>query len=322
MGMISLETKIVPLTESNIAEVHAMVNENSPFNKYRLDYFIRGTLGDERFRPELSLVLVNSKTGEIMGCLVAVVCDDPPSGKSCVIKVLVVAMQYQRNGYGSLLLAELIERARKILSSKALLRYGDSIPSYWQPGVDLRDTSLLFFLQKHNFQKSAFRMNLTYEIPELSHEPMREKNGYLLERLQHKDLEALQVLAKTQFYRGWDKEIEMSCENDPITTFVAKDSEGNILGWATHSAHFINQVEGGIASFGPTGVEKSLRGKGIGGELLRWCMWDMKQNGISKSHIVWVEGDTAKFYAKSLGAYISPVFYVVSRPLESPPISR
>ena len=111
------------------------------------------------------------------------------------------------------------------------------------------------------------------------------------------------VLATLVFapYAGAE-EVKISLKLQPPTTFVAKNVKNEIIGWATHSQFF-------PGSFGPTGVDASLRGKGIGTELFLWCLWDIKQNGFDTCEIMWVEGNTVKFYSKTIGAYISPIFY-------------
>jgi len=100
----------------------------------------------------------------------------------------------------------------------------------------------------------------------------------------------------------------MSFDNDPVTTFIARQKTTHeIVGWATHSAHY-------TGSFGPTGVLKSIRGGGIGGLLLRWCLYDIKSTFAKDTMtIMWVSGDTAKFYSKATGAVISQSFWVMTK---------
>jgi len=98
----------------------------------------------------------------------------------------------------------------------------------------------------------------------------------------------------------------MTFDNDPITTFIAKDQSGKIVGWASHSIHF-------PGSFGPTGVKKSLRGKGLGGVLLNWCLYDLKQMGLKIGKVMWVVDNTVYFYLKSKGAHICEFFWTMKR---------
>ncbi|MFX1556566.1 MAG: GNAT family N-acetyltransferase, partial [Promethearchaeota archaeon] len=184
-----------------------------------------------------------------------------------------------------------------------------SRPNYWQPGVDLRHTSLFFFLKKHGFKTYRMRYNLTLSLENIKNIPKNNIEQYNFSRIQPKYFNKTYEFVKKQFPIGfWAQEVQLSYKNNPPTTFIAKDPNDEIVGWATHSNLF-------PGSFGPTGVLKTLRGKGIGGELLSWCIWDMQQNGLETCTIMWVVGNTIKFYSKVLGAYIHPVFYPMGRKL-------
>jgi predicted N-acetyltransferase YhbS len=116
------------------------------------------------------------------------------------------------------------------------------------------------------------------------------------------DFQRLLNFVKKEFPEGtWAEEVRMSLDDELATSFVAKDSYDNIIGWATHSQFF-------PGSFGPIGVLESLRGQGIGTELLKWSLLDMKRNKINNATIMWVAGNTIKYYSKAVGAYIFPVF--------------
>ena len=280
-----------PLTEKNLEGVYDLLKRNEPFyHAISLEYFRRGTLGDEAYDPYLTLVLPDPETDKPIAAFIGVV----KKGwvrKNCYLKVCIVDQQYQRQGIGSKMLEELIHRARRKLHWYDDIRYGDSAPRYWQPGVDLRHTSLVFFLKKLGFEIRGMRYNLTCSLDAINKEPESERNGFRFERVKPSDFKATVQFVKKNFRLGtWSREVPISFENDPPTTYIAKDGSRNIIGFASHGTFF-------PGCFGPTGVKKSLRGKGIGGELLKWCLWDMKQTGIETCTIMWVTGDTIKFYS-------------------------
>jgi GNAT superfamily N-acetyltransferase len=298
---------IESLSDSNLISVYQLVTQNIKFFSISQEWFHRGTLLDEQFEPDFALVLKDTLKNIPIGCLFAVLRKGFVFGKSVVIKIMIIDKNYQRQSLGTYLLHELINRVRPHIPHWTYIRYGDSIPRYWQPGVDLRDTSLLFFLKKNHFKTHGIRQNLTYKLSNITKEPLKQKGDFTIERVSPVVFENTIAFVKKNFRIGvWDAETKLSFENCPPTTFIAKNSSGIIVGWATHSAHF-------PGSFGPTGVLKTVRGKGIGGELLKWCMWDMKNNGLKECTILWVVGDTIKFYSKSLGAYIFPTYYPMSR---------
>jgi GNAT superfamily N-acetyltransferase len=227
--------------------------------------------------------------------------------KHCFLKVCIIEKEKRRQGIGTEMLNELIQRVRnKNLGIKSI-RYGDSIPNFWQPGVDKRHTDLYFFLKKNNFKEEGTRNNLIANVKKINREPNSILNGYWFERVQSKDYKRLNDFVMHEFPLGtWASEVKISLVNTPPTTFIAKNQKNDIVGWASHSQFF-------PGSFGPTGVKKELRGSGIGTELLYWCIWDMKKSGIDKSTIMWVGGDTIKFYSKTTGAYIGETFAIMRK---------
>jgi GNAT superfamily N-acetyltransferase len=296
-----------PLTKNNLEAVYELIRRNEPFyQSISLEFFRRGTLGDDVFDPDLTLVLADPKTSKPIAAFAAVVRKGWVR-KNCYLKVCIVDKKYRRQGIGSMMLEEIIRRARRKIHWYDDIRYGDSAPRYWQPGVDLRHTSLVFFLKKHGFLIRGTRYNLTCSLDTITKKPESERNGFKLERVKPSDFKATVQFVKKNFRLGfWSREVPITYENHPPTTFIAKEKTGVIVGFASHSTFF-------PGCFGPTGVKKALRGKGIGSELLRWCLWDMKQDGIDTCTIMWVTGDTIKFYSKVLGAYIHPVFQTMSR---------
>jgi len=221
--------------------------------------------------------------------------------------VCIIDKKKRRQGIGTEMLNKLIQRIRKKNLGISLIHYGDSVPNFWQPGVDKRHTDLYFFLKKNNFREGGVRNNLIANVKKINREPKSEFNGFNFKRVQSKDYKRLNTFIKNEFPFGtWASEANLSLLNSPPTTFVAKNQKSEIVGWASHSQFF-------PGSFGPTCVKQELRSSGIGTELLYWCIWDMNKSGIDKSTIIWVEGDTIKFYSKTVDAYIGETFIIMRK---------
>jgi len=288
------------LSSKNIQEVYDLFEGNSAFFSLPFDYFKKGTLDDDGIDFDLSLILYEiEKEKPIAGLLIAI--RKISEEKKGFIKAFVVDKNYRRQGIGTLIFDELLKRAK----GKGLnqIIYGPAVPNYWQPGVDIRNTSLYFFLKKYRFKSHRAIFNLTVSLDLIKNKPPLKKEGYKYERVQPEDFDMLYDFVKQQFPNNtWAAEVKFSFNFNPPTTFIAKDTNNNMVGWATHSQFY-------PGSFGPTGVKESLRGKGIGTILFLWCLWDIKQKGLHTSEIMWVDGNTIKFYSKVSGAYISPIFY-------------
>ena len=291
---------IKEISKDNARSVHQLFENNSPFFSLPFEYFQRGTLEDDGLDRKLTLILYDKKEGRPIGAFL-VVRRKEINEKYCFFKGCVVDRQNRRQGLGSKLFSELLKRMKE--KGIRQLIYGPSVPNYWQPGVDIRNTSLYFFLKKHGFKSHRAIFNLTVSLDGFNKEPAKKKNEYIYKRAQPTDFIKTYEFVKHHFPNNtWAEEVKISLKLQPPTTFVAKNVKNEIIGWATHSQFF-------PGSFGPTGVDASLRGKGIGTELFLWCLWDIKQNGFDTCEIMWVEGNTVKFYSKTIGAYISPIFY-------------
>jgi len=97
-----------------------------------------------------------------------------------------------------------------------------------------------------------------------------------------------------RFGKGWASETEVSFSYQPVTCLIAIQKE-KILGFACYDCAYRN-------FFGPTGVEKVLRGKGIGKLLLIQSLRAMKSQGYAYAIIGGV--GPASFYQKAVGAVL------------------
>lgn len=97
---------------------------------------------------------------------------------------------------------------------------------------------------------------------------------------------------RAHFSEGWVSECEAAFAQVPIACFVATEG-GQLVGFACYDA-------GWRGMFGPTGVDDSTRGKGVGAALLLACLHAMYSLGYAYAVIGWT--GPQEFYAKVCGA--------------------
>jgi GNAT superfamily N-acetyltransferase/N-acetylglutamate synthase-like GNAT family acetyltransferase len=317
---------IEPFSNENVAEVHEFFEAHASQGLYSfsIETFKRVTINDKDFHPDLSIVARTEPGGEIVAAFLLIVRkasitvkSHPVTLKMPVLTFFAVQEGARRKGIGSKVLQELLARRNRSRDQVGGKKRGITIalrkvavmaapPNYIWPGLDPRYTPAYFFLKTNGFKHYGERQNLGFAISDDMQEPHRECNGMTITRATHEDLDAtVQFVGKT-FTGFWSEEIQLAFKNDPVSAFIAKDSSGKIVGFAGHSIQF-------PGSFGPTGVLKTLRGKGLGGVLLKWCAHDLKNAGMNKMIIMWVEGDTMKFYSKSIGARVDQVFWTMQK---------
>jgi predicted N-acetyltransferase YhbS len=118
--------------------------------------------------------------------------------------------------------------------------------------------------------------------------------GVKIFRLLSPDISKATDFART-FGGGWADECLAACTNHPASCFVAVRNK-EMIGFACYNATAKDY-------FGPTGVLKSERGKGIGMVLLKKCLCALTAEGYSYAIIGGV-GDAQPFYEKSVDAVV------------------
>ena len=313
---MSLESlKFAPLTNENIKEVYQMCEENVLFLSHPIDAFKKVSLGSNLFDPDLSVVTTNDEGTVIAFFMMVLRRSNVPSRKVAALKFFVVKKEWRLKGLGSMIYSRLVNTIKisKNPSSRMKIEAMRGQPDYWLPGLDPRHTEAFFFLKKQGFNKGREFIDLCVDLSSVSEtQPPSEFNGYKIRRATINDedeLIPLKFMPKLYQFSFWPEEVKLSLQNDPISTFIASEPKREkIAGWASHSVQY-------PGSFGPTGVKKSERGRGLGSLLLKWCLWDLKNIGLKQCQILWVEEDTVYFYLKSIGARICKTYWLMNKKL-------
>ena len=132
------------------------------------------------------------------------------------------------------------------------------------------------------------------------------REGFLLRRAEVWDRERLRRFVAQEFSELWAAETDQAFNRSPITVYIAQ-REAEIAGFAAYEC-----TRRGF--FGPTGVRKELRGKGLGAALLFRCLESMREMGYAYAIIGGV--GPASFYEKVCRAFVIPGSEVgIYRPL-------
>lgn len=136
-----------------------------------------------------------------------------------------------------------------------------------------------------------------YALPDFSPFARRmEEEGIIIRRPLAAEKYLILDWVRSRFGPGWASEAEVSFAYQPISCFIAlKDAD--IIGFGVYDAAYRN-------FFGPTGVEESWRGKGVGKILLLKCLLAMREQGYAYAIIGGV--GPAGFYKKVVGAELIP----------------
>ncbi|MBM7551545.1 GNAT family N-acetyltransferase [Thalassobacillus pellis] len=133
-----------------------------------------------------------------------------------------------------------------------------------------------------------------YEQKHISQLKQLESEGIAIKRALPLDKQLIVAYIKEHFNDGWANEAEAALYNQPASCFIAVKNN-QVCGFACYDA----TAKG---YFGPLGVSKTLRGKGVGTLLTKECLLAMKEQGYGYGIIGWVSGTTIDYYHKKFGA--------------------
>lgn len=226
------------------------------------------------------------------------------------VRLLVVDPAHRCRGIGS----ELIRALEDHLREKGVwtITVMDCPQNYLMPGVDFRYTEAYCFLYKHGYQKTHENHNLLCEIgtdlwPDLDAQiAANAADGIEVRRARRGDEEAIHTFIEAH-WPGWHPEADGAYRNDPVSLHVAFRG-AECVAFAGYQGN--NRA---LNWFGPMGTLPGLRGKGIGGLMLRLCLRDLARQGWRTAIIPWV-GPT-RFYARYSGARMDRCFWAYKKEL-------
>jgi predicted N-acetyltransferase YhbS len=121
-----------------------------------------------------------------------------------------------------------------------------------------------------------------------------KNDGVLIRRAWPFEISPIRSFIEQEFSIGWADEISVGFSNKPVTVFIAT-RDMNVIGFAAYECT-------SKAFFGPTGVSKAERGKGIGKLLLLASLQGLKELGYVYG-IIGGAGPT-EFYERAVGATV------------------
>jgi GNAT superfamily N-acetyltransferase len=216
---------------------------------------------------------------------VAVTC-----GKS--LRILAVDRNQRWRGIGSALLRDAVSRGARVVAAEA--------GNYFTPGVVTTDTPAIDFFTKRGFRETANTYNLVADLGVGSRE-----SGVGVNRVTPQTRDRILVFIEKEFGRIWRFEASNAGDN-----LFYVEVDGNMAGFAAHDAN-----NRGLGFFGPTGVARAHRGRGLGAILLRTSLADLRRLGYERAIIPWT--DALDFYRKACGATEAARFVTLARDVDS-----
>ena len=257
-------------------------------------------LEDPTYDP--NLVMVYEKDGQIVGFIDGVT-REIHGEKIGYVKLMAVAEPYRRQGIGTELYKTLEKKLKDLGMTK--VRIYDVPFNYFMPGIDPRYTPALSFFEMQGFQRFGDTSNLTVDLENQTFDTSEEEKklfgqGIEIRRADYDDREELLKFIEENFDL-WRYEVLNAYNSIPVAIHIAL-LDGKLKAFSAHNGNNF-----GTGWFGPMGTHPDLRGKGIGGILLKRCLQDMKDWGLKQSIIPWV--GPISFYSYYVNAVVERVFW-------------
>ena len=267
-------------------------NASAHFDPLPLKVF-QEKLNDDGYRDGFGWV--EEEEGAVCGFVVGVVrtVDRISVG---YVKLLAVHPERRRQGWGSALLAKLLDAFA--LERVNRIRIAESAPNYLTPGLDVRYTPALHLFEKHGFKTIGEAYNMEASLPGEGY-PTDQIPGLTIKRAQRDDGPGVEKFVANE-WKAWVPEVHCSLRRDPVAVHLALNGE-EIVAFSAYEGN-----NAGLGTFGPMGTSPEYRGRGIGENLLKWCLTDLVHLGYERVTIPWVT--SIGFYTKTVYATISRVF--------------
>lgn len=198
------------------------------------------------------------------------------------LRLLVVDRDARRRGIGSALLADAEARGAEVIAAEP--------GNYFTPGVLETDEPSRAFLRARGYVETRTTHNLVVNHVAAG----AGGRNPALRRPEHGERERVLAFIEREFGRIWRFEAAKAFEDELPRIFITEE-EGEVTGFAAHDVN-----NRGLGFFGPTGVAKALRGRGLGCALLLASLADLHRLGYARAVIPWT--DALDFYRKCSGA--------------------
>jgi GNAT superfamily N-acetyltransferase len=204
------------------------------------------------------------------------------------LRVLIVDRDARRQG----LATRLLEDGISVIAAEP--------GNYFTPGVPLQDEGALAFFKARGFVETATTWNLDVALEKGSFASPPE-----VRRPAYDEAERVLAFVERAFGRVWRFEAAKAFERELPPAFIS-EAGGEIIGFAVHDVN-----NRGLGWFGPTGVDATMRGRGVGGRLLVASLGDLQRLGYDNAVIPWT--DALEFYRKVAGAIPAQQFIAFAK---------
>jgi GNAT superfamily N-acetyltransferase len=207
------------------------------------------------------------------------------------VRILIVDREARRRGIGTALLADADARGASVIAAEP--------GNYFTPGIS--DVGSQSFIRARGYAEKAFTWNLEAALGDRS-----RRLDDSTRRPSHDEAARVLGFIEREFGRIWRFEAAKAFDTEIPQIFVTEEGDA-VTGFAAHDVN-----NRGLGFFGPTGVAGTMRGRGLGCQLLLASLADLRSLGFARAVIPWT--DALAFYSKCAGAEPAHRFIAFEKP--------
>jgi mycothiol synthase len=257
-------------------------------------------------QPYVGLVAVQD-SATVGACIGSVAEAGDGSGEG-FIDLLVVDRAQQRQGIGRQLAAEMERQLAARGCQRIDLAAGS--PNHAWPGVDVHYTAAVCFAEDSGYQRQGCEVNMDVDLSGAPLDTRAAENRLASEGIEVRRADAdddgpLQELLGLIRQADWIAEITQALRGSEAGLHIAVQ-RGRYVGFCCYGVNRAHEV-------GPIGTDPEMRSLGIGSVLLKRCLAEQRDRGITAAELVWV-GPLSYFF-RAVHATIGRVFWQYSKDL-------
>jgi len=251
-------------------------------------------------RPCISLVAVRGRV--MAGSCIGSVATGRDGTTDGFIDLLVVDRGQQRQGIGRQL-AGAMERQLAIRGCGQIYLAGHG-PYYAWPGVDIHYTAAVCFAEDLGYRRQGCEVNMEVDLRHADldaavAQDALQSAGIDIRRATPADDGPMQESLGSTWQQSWIAEIAAALRSSQAGLYLAVQG-GRYIGFCTYGLNREHEI-------GPLGTSPDRRGLGIGGVLLKRCLTDQRDHGVTVAELVWT--GPLSYFSRTVNATIGRAFW-------------
>jgi mycothiol synthase len=218
------------------------------------------------------------------------------------IDLLVVDRAQQRQGIGRQL-ADVMERRLAARGCERIYLAGHG-PYYAWPEVDIHYTAAVCFAEDLGYRRQGCEVNMDVDLRHADLDAAVAQDairyaGIDIRRASPADDGPLQESLGSTWQESWITEIVAALRSSQAGLYLAVQ-DGRYIGFCAYGLNREHEV-------GPVGTSPDRRRLGIGGVLLKRCLADQRDRGVTVAELVWA--GPLSYFSRTLNATVGRAFW-------------